>query len=323
MATEPQTPSQDPVLAFIGRNRAFGAAFLVVVMGTLAWRPLTQRSQEASYETAWESYRAAVPTFRYQGRSVRMARYEDLAEARPDMKDTPAEPWFLLELAGLARRNERSDAALEVIGDLEARYSGHPVVTSGAVAGLRAGMAVDAAWADAHPQLFLHPQPPADAVRLTLETDLGTVVLALRADQAPAHVEALVAAVRDGQLDGTRLAKTQPGAVHGGDLRTRNEDRSTWSADSDPVEGIAWEPSSLSHFAGAVSMAPLEGSEPLSHPTRFSLVLEDQPWLDRSQVVVGTITEGLRVLEALADGPAAEDGYLETPAVITAATVSG
>ena len=118
-------------------------------------------------------------------------------------------------------------------------------------------------------------------------------------------------------------AKAQPGAVHGGDLRTQNEDRGTWSADSDPVEGIAWEPSNLSHFAGAVSMAPLEGSEPLSHPTRFSLVLEDQLWLDRSQVVVGTITEGLRVLEALADGPAAEDGYLETPAVITAATVSG
>jgi len=150
----------------------------------------------------------------------------------------------------------------------------------------------------------------ADAERLTLNLSSGgDVVIRLRPDLAPGHVERITSLAESGFYDGVTFHRVIPGFMaQGGDPTGRG----TGGSDQPNLKA---EFSSEPHVRGIVSMA--RTPDPNSANSQFFICLDDATFLDKQYTVWGEVESGMEHVDALPAGEPPRE-----PGKIVKATVS-
>jgi peptidylprolyl isomerase len=150
----------------------------------------------------------------------------------------------------------------------------------------------------------------ADADRLTLKLSTGgDVVIKLRPDLAPGHVQRITDLANSGFYDGVAFHRVIPGFMaQGGDptgTGTRGSDKPNLRAEF----------SSEPHVRGTCSMA--RTSDPNSANSQFFICFDDAGFLDNQYTVWGEVESGMEYVDALPVGEPPRE-----PGKIVKATVS-
>jgi peptidylprolyl isomerase len=141
-----------------------------------------------------------------------------------------------------------------------------------------------------HPKM---ERPMADQT-LTLTLDTGDVVIKLRPDLAPGHVERITELASEGFYDGVVFHRVIPGFMaQGGDPTGTGRGGSA-------KPDIKAEFSKESHVRGVCSMA--RTPDPNSANSQFFIVFDDATFLDRQYTVWGEVTSGMEHVDALPKG---------------------
>jgi peptidylprolyl isomerase len=150
----------------------------------------------------------------------------------------------------------------------------------------------------------------ADGERLTFTLSSGgDVVIKLRPDLAPGHVERLTTLARQGFYDGVKFHRVIPGFMaQGGDPT------GTGTSGSD-MPNLKAEFSREPHKRGTCSMA--RTSVPDSANSQFFICFADAGFLDGQYTVWGEVESGMEYVDALPVGEPPRD-----PGKILKATVS-
>ena len=144
----------------------------------------------------------------------------------------------------------------------------------------------------------------ADANTLTLTLSSGgDVVIKLRPDLAPGHVERIAGLARDGFYDGVVFHRVIPGFMaQGGDPT------GTGMGGSD-LPDLKAEFNSEPHVRGICSMA--RAQNPNSANSQFFICFDDATFLDRQYTVWGQVESGMEHVDALPVGePPREPGKI-------------
>jgi peptidylprolyl isomerase len=158
--------------------------------------------------------------------------------------------------------------------------------------------------------------PPAQVAadpsnRLSLElSNGGKIVILLRPDAAPVHVERVKTLVRSGFYNGVPFHRVIPGFMaQGGDPTGTGEGGSR-------LPDLKAEFNTLPHLRGTVSAA--RTSEPDTANSQFFIVFSPRMTLDGKYTVFGRVIEGMQAVDQIAPGePPAE------PTKIVRATLGG
>ena len=142
----------------------------------------------------------------------------------------------------------------------------------------------------------------ADRLHLSLSTG-GDVVIKLRPDLAPGHVDRITELANSGFYDGVVFHRVIPGFMaQGGDPT------GTGYHGSD-LPNLKAEFSDESHRRGVASMA--RSQNPDSANSQFFIVTQDSPFLDRQYTVWGEVESGMEYVDALPTGePPREPGKI-------------
>ncbi|MDP9413579.1 MAG: peptidylprolyl isomerase [Pseudomonadota bacterium] len=128
---------------------------------------------------------------------------------------------------------------------------------------------------------------------LTLDSG-GDVVIRLRPDLAPGHVERIKELVNDGFYDGIVFHRVIPGFMaQGGDPS------GTGTGGSDKPD-LQAEFNSAPHVRGTCSMA--RTNYPHSANSQFFICFDDARFLDRQYTVWGEVIEGMEHVDGLPKG---------------------
>ncbi len=143
---------------------------------------------------------------------------------------------------------------------------------------------------------------------LTLELDDGPVVIKLRPDLAPKHVERITELAKDGFYDGVVFHRVIPGFMaQGGDPT------GTGTSGSDKAD-LPAEFSKENHKRGICSMARTQ--DPNSANSQFFICLDDASFLDGQYTVWGEVESGMDHVDALPKGePPREPGKIKSATV--------
>ncbi len=138
---------------------------------------------------------------------------------------------------------------------------------------------------------------------LVMTLDSGDVVIRLRPDLAPGHVERIKALAREGFYDGVVFHRVIPGFMaQGGDPTGTG-----MSGSSQP--NLKAEFSKQPHVRGVCSMA--RSSSPNSANSQFFIVFDDATFLDNQYTVWGEVVSGMEHVDALPKGePPAKPGAI-------------
>ena len=139
--------------------------------------------------------------------------------------------------------------------------------------------------------------------KLTLTLENGDVVIKLRSDLAPLHVERIAELANEGFYDGVVFHRVIPGFMaQGGDPTGTG-----MSGSSKP--NLPAEFSSEPHVRGVASMARTQ--DPNSANSQFFIVFDDARFLDKQYTVWGEVVEGMEHIDALPKGePPREPGKI-------------
>ena len=122
----------------------------------------------------------------------------------------------------------------------------------------------------------------------------GDVVIRLRPDLAPGHVERIKSLVSDGFYDGVVFHRVIPGFMaQGGDPT------GTGTGGSDKAD-LQAEFNAEPHVRGTCSMA--RTNAPNSANSQFFICFDDARFLDRQYTVWGNVVEGMEHVDALPKG---------------------
>ena len=134
---------------------------------------------------------------------------------------------------------------------------------------------------------------PQNTLHLELSTG-GVVVIDLRPDKAPGHVDRIKALTRSGFYDGLVFHR-----VIEGFMAQTGDPTGTGSGDS-PLPDLKAEFNDLPHFRGAVSMARTD--EPDSANSQFFIVFQPVLRLDGKYTVFGRVASGMQFVDAIVRG---------------------
>jgi peptidylprolyl isomerase len=139
---------------------------------------------------------------------------------------------------------------------------------------------------------------------LTLTLDSGgDVVIKLRPDVAPGHVERITTLARQGFYDGIKFHRVIPGFMAQGGCP-----RGTGTGGSD-LPDLKAEFNDVPHVRGVCSMA--RTSAPHSANSQFFICFDDARFLDRQYTVWGEVISGMEHVDALPKGePPREPGRI-------------
>ena len=139
---------------------------------------------------------------------------------------------------------------------------------------------------------------------LVMETSKGKVVIQLRPDLAPNHVERLKTLSRQGFYDGIKFHR-----VIDGFMAQTGCPRGTGTGNSD-LPDLKAEFNAESHQRGVCSMA--RTNAPHSANSQFFIVFDDASFLDKQYTVWGQVVEGMDNIDKLAKGepPRAPDNIV-------------
>jgi peptidylprolyl isomerase len=143
----------------------------------------------------------------------------------------------------------------------------------------------------------------ADKLTLTLSTG-GDVVIKLRPDLAPGHVERITELVKDGFYDGVVFHRVIPGFMaQGGDPS------GTGTGGSD-LPDLKAEFTEAPHVRGTCSMA--RTPDPNSANSQFFICFDDARFLDGQYTVWGQVESGMEYVDQLPTGePVPNPGKIE------------
>ena len=155
------------------------------------------------------------------------------------------------------------------------------------------------------------PQAPAAQPAMpqaTIETSMGTIVLALDPAHAPKTVANFIRYAREKHFNGTVVYRVQPGfVIQAGSYRADGSAKSVH--DGIPLE------SGVPNTRGSVAMA--HGDDPTSAQAEFFIDLSDVPSLDRHAddangttgfAVFGHVVSGMDVVDRIAAVPTGGTG---------------
>ena len=147
----------------------------------------------------------------------------------------------------------------------------------------------------------------ADTLTLTLSTG-GDVVIKLRPDLAPGHVERITGLAKDGFYDGVVFHRVIPGFMaQGGDPT------GTGTGGSD-LPDLKAEFNAEPHVRGTCSMA--RTPMPDSANSQFFICFDDAHFLDGQYTVWGQVESGMEYVDALPTGePVRDPGKIEKATV--------
>ncbi len=142
----------------------------------------------------------------------------------------------------------------------------------------------------------------ADTLTFTLSTG-GDVVIKLRPDLAPGHVERIAGLAKDGFYDGVVFHRVIPGFMaQGGDPT------GTGMGGSD-LPDLKAEFNAQPHVRGTCSMA--RSGNPNSANSQFFICFDDAGFLDNQYTVWGEVESGMEFVDALPTGePVASPGKI-------------
>ncbi len=129
---------------------------------------------------------------------------------------------------------------------------------------------------------------------LTLETTKGKVVIALRPDLAPGHVERIKTLVREGFYDGIVFHR-----VIDGFMAQTGCPKGTGTGGSS-YPNLKAEFNAEPHLRGACSMA--RAQSPDSANSQFFICFDDARFLDKQYTVWGKVTEGMENVDKIKRG---------------------
>ena len=141
----------------------------------------------------------------------------------------------------------------------------------------------------------------AETLTLTLET--GDVVIKLRSDLAPGHVERIATLANQGFYDGVVFHCVIPGFMaQGGDPTGTGMSGSS-------LPDLKAEFNKARHVRGVCSMA--RSSNPNSANSQFFICFDDATFLDGQYTAWGEVTSGMEHVDALPKGePPAKPGKI-------------
>ena len=148
----------------------------------------------------------------------------------------------------------------------------------------------------------------ANTLTLTLSTG-GDVVIKLRPDLAPGHVERITELARDGFYDGVVFHRVIPGFM------AQGGDPTGTGMGGSPKPDLKAEFSSEPHVRGTCSMA--RSSSPNSANSQFFICFTDAGFLDNQYTVWGEVESGMEHVDALPVGEPPRN-----PGTIVKATVA-
>jgi cyclophilin family peptidyl-prolyl cis-trans isomerase len=137
----------------------------------------------------------------------------------------------------------------------------------------------------------------AETLTFTLDTgngEGGDVVIRLRSDLAPGHVERVTELAREGFYDGVVFHRVIPGFMaQGGDPTGTGM---SGSSKPDLKQEFSAEP----HVRGTCSMA--RTNDPNSANSQFFICFDDARFLDRQYTLWGQVESGMEHIDALPKG---------------------
>jgi len=132
-----------------------------------------------------------------------------------------------------------------------------------------------------------------DTLTLTLDSG-GDVVIKLRPDLAPGHVERITELAKEGFYDGVVFHRVIPGFM------AQGGDPTGTGMGGSKKPNLKAEFSSEPHVRGVCSMA--RSSNPDSANSQFFICFDDATFLDRQYTVWGEVTSGMEHVDALPKG---------------------
>ena len=151
---------------------------------------------------------------------------------------------------------------------------------------------------------------------LTFDTSCGTFVVTLDLDSAPATAASLVSLAQSGFYDDTVFHRIVPGfVIQGGDPTQTGTGGPGYSTVDAPAPGATY-------TKGVVAMAKTEDEPAGTAGSQFFVVTGDDVGLPPEYAVVGTVTDGLDVVERIgALGDPATEQPLQ-PVVVRSVTAA-
>jgi peptidylprolyl isomerase len=145
--------------------------------------------------------------------------------------------------------------------------------------------------------------------KLTFSLDSGDVVINLRSDLAPGHVERITELAGEGFYDGVKFHRVIPGFMAQGGCPDGT------GMGGSPKPDLKAEFNDAPHVRGTCSMA--RTSAPNSANSQFFICFDDASFLNRQYTVWGEVESGMEHIDALPVGEPPRE-----PGVIRKATVS-
>jgi peptidylprolyl isomerase len=144
--------------------------------------------------------------------------------------------------------------------------------------------------------------------KLVLSLDSGDVVIKLRPDLAPGHVERIKELASEGFYDGVKFHRVIPGFMAQGGCP-----QGTGMGGSDKPD-LKAEFNDQPHVRGVCSMA--RTSYPHSANSQFFICFDNAQFLDRQYTVWGEVESGMDLIDALPKGePPANPGVIRKATV--------
>jgi peptidyl-prolyl cis-trans isomerase B (cyclophilin B) len=134
---------------------------------------------------------------------------------------------------------------------------------------------------------------------LVLETTKGRVVIALRPDLAPGHVERIKTLARQGFYDGVPFHR-----VIDGFMAQSGDPTGTGTGSSD-LPDLKAEFNAEPHVRGVCSMA--RSNNPNSANSQFFICFDDARFLDKQYTVWGKVVEGMENVDKIKRGEPVRD----------------
>jgi cyclophilin family peptidyl-prolyl cis-trans isomerase len=270
----------------------------------------SQRSKltsEAANDQSWEKLMEKVTRDPRTGAMI--GNPSDLLGVADQIKGSQAGPWALYMAATLASSQGKYEEAQKYVAQLRQEYPTHSLVVDKLVSDpaspkmslveqLSTRIDAQVAWRVKNPTLFQNPELPADAPKVKINTDKGTIVVGLYKDLAPKHVENFLKLSREGFYTGVKFHRVVPGfMIQSGDPNTIQGAVETWGLGG-PAEKLDPEPNNLKHFTGYLAAAKASG-DPKSSGSQFYITVADRHDLDGNYVVFGKVLEGMNVVRAI------------------------
>jgi len=138
---------------------------------------------------------------------------------------------------------------------------------------------------------------------LTLTLESGDVVIKLRPDLAPGHVERITTLAKQGFYDNVVFHRVIPGFM------AQGGDPTGTGMGGSELPDIKAEFNTQRHVRGVCSMA--RSSNPNSANSQFFICFDDATFLDRQYTAWGEVIEGMEHVDALPKGePPAKPGKI-------------